>query len=112
MSVSRTKGPSVKERIADALRQRIISGELAPGAQLPTLVSLMEEYDVARMTARDAVQILINDGLVVARRPHGAFVRNSRRMEYRPQSDLVRRPDDITQDHFLTEQRTNGRQPT
>jgi DNA-binding GntR family transcriptional regulator len=112
VAVSGTKAPSIKARIADDLRRRIVDGDLAPGDQLPTVLALMEEYGVARMTAREAIGILKNEGLVVSRGRSGTLVRDLKRMTYRPQSDLVRRPDDVAKDLFLTEQELDGRRPT
>lgn len=102
----------MKGRIADDLRQRILNGELAPGDRLPTLATLMETYEVASMTAREALGILKNEGLVISRGNRGNFVRDLRRMTYRPQADLIKRPDDVAKDAFLTEQESNGRRPT
>lgn len=105
------RSPLIKAAIADELRQQIVDGDLAPGDKLPTTAALMAKHGVARMTVRDAIGILKNEGLVVSRDRSGTYVRQLRRMTYRPQSDLVRRPDDVAKDMFLTEQETDGRRP-
>ncbi|MGW2940056.1 GntR family transcriptional regulator, partial [Streptomyces sp. NPDC001156] len=46
------------QRIADSLREAIQSGEYGPGDRLPGENDLMAEYDVARMTARQALGVL------------------------------------------------------
>lgn len=51
-------------RIADELRQQIQSGELPAGAMLPSEASLSAQYDIARGTARSALALLTNDGLI------------------------------------------------
>jgi GntR family transcriptional regulator len=61
-------------QIADGLRQKIESGQLARGAQLPTELDLREEYDASRNTVRDAVKWLITRGLVETRPGQGTFV--------------------------------------
>jgi GntR family transcriptional regulator len=61
-------------RIAEDLRQRIASGELAPGTQLPTELELREQYQASRNTVRDAVKSLINRRLVTTRPGQGTFV--------------------------------------
>ncbi|ANZ42858.1 GntR family transcriptional regulator [Lentzea guizhouensis] len=61
--------------IADELRRRIDSGELAPGSRVPGENDLMSRYDVERPTARQALEVLKNEGLIVARRGSGTFVR-------------------------------------
>lgn len=53
-------------RIADALRERIERGELAPGAALPSEAQLREEFGVARGTVRSALLELRDAGLVVS----------------------------------------------
>jgi GntR family transcriptional regulator len=61
-------------QIADDLRARIESGELAPSAQLPTELELRERYDASRNTIRDAIKRLTSLGLVETRPGQGTFV--------------------------------------
>jgi GntR family transcriptional regulator len=61
-------------QIADDLRGRIESGEIAPGAQLPTEIELMDQYEASRNTVRDAIRLLMGRGLVDARAGQGTFV--------------------------------------
>ncbi|MEU4727933.1 GntR family transcriptional regulator [Streptomyces sp. NPDC023588] len=63
------------QRIADALRAAIQSGEYGPGDRLPGENDLMAAHSVARMTARQALGVLQNEGLVEARKGAGVFVR-------------------------------------
>lgn len=91
MDISRGTAP-VYQRIAAALRGRILVGELPPDARLPTEQELATEHGVTRATARQAVQVLINEGLVVSERPRGHFVRRVQRRAYRPQKEWRRRP--------------------
>lgn len=65
-------------QIADEIRQRIEAGDLAPGDRLPGENALMERYGVARMTARSALGVLQAEGLTVARKGAGVFVRELR----------------------------------
>ena len=60
--------------IADELRQRVESGELAAGALLPSESELSGSYDVSRVTVRKALDILRDEGLVDARQGFGWFV--------------------------------------
>ena len=64
-------------RIADELRRAIESGELAPGAQLPSERQLAATYGTARNTAREAIRLLADSGLVIVEQGRGAFVRRS-----------------------------------
>ena len=62
-------------QIAATLREAITAGRLVPGDRLPSESELVERYDVARMTARQAIQELRTEGLVVAEHGRGVFVR-------------------------------------
>lgn len=62
------------KQIAEDLRQKIESGVLGHGAQLPTELELREQYDASRNTVRDAVKWLTTRGLVETRPGQGTFV--------------------------------------
>jgi GntR family transcriptional regulator len=64
--------------IADGLRELIDSGALSPGSKVPSENELMSAYDVEQPTARRALELLKNEGLIVARRGAGTFVREFR----------------------------------
>ena len=61
--------------IADTIRRQIESGELPPGAQLPSERDLASTYGTARNTAREAIRILADAGLVITDQGKGSFVR-------------------------------------
>jgi GntR family transcriptional regulator len=67
--------PPVYREIAEELRGQIRSGRYADGDRLPGENSLMERHGVARATARQALSVLINEGLAVAVRGSGIYVR-------------------------------------
>jgi GntR family transcriptional regulator len=64
--------------IAEALREQIDSGNLAPGSKVPSENELMAIYGVEQPTARRALEVLKNEGLIIARRGAGTFVREFR----------------------------------
>ncbi|WP_217167232.1 GntR family transcriptional regulator [Streptomyces sp. AC512_CC834] len=67
------------QRIADTLREAIQSGEYGPGDRLPGENDLMATHGVARMTVRQALSVLRDEGVAEARKGAGVFVR-----EFRP----------------------------
>ncbi|MEU9329800.1 GntR family transcriptional regulator [Streptomyces canus] len=66
------------QRIAAELRAAIDAGEYGPGDRLPGENDLMTTYEVARMTARQALGVLQAEGVVEARKGAGVFVRDFR----------------------------------
>lgn len=65
----------VYKQIADHLRDAIARRRLAEGEQLPSEAQLMEHYGVARMTIRNALRLLQDEGLVTAEHGRGVYVR-------------------------------------
>jgi GntR family transcriptional regulator len=61
-------------QLADVFRQRIARNRWPPGTKLPALEALMQEFAVARVTVRQAMELLARDGLVSAERGRGTFV--------------------------------------
>lgn len=61
-------------QLKELLEAAIDSGSLPPGARLPSERELAETYQVSRMTARQALQILAHDGRTVSRVGKGTFV--------------------------------------
>ncbi|MFH8975952.1 GntR family transcriptional regulator [Streptomyces sp. NPDC017890] len=71
------------QRIADTLREAIQSGEYGPGDRLPGENDLMAVHGVARMTARQALSVLRDEGVAEARKGAGVFVRAFRPLRRR-----------------------------
>ena len=61
-------------QIADLMRQRIARGGWRPGMRVPSNEDLMREFEVSRVTVRQAVGVLARDGLLEARQGTGTFV--------------------------------------
>jgi GntR family transcriptional regulator len=62
-------------QLAGLLRARIDSGELAPGAPVPSEAALTRQFGIARETARRAVSLLRAEGVIMTIRAVGSFVR-------------------------------------
>ena len=67
-------GTPLYRRIQSDLRERVASGELAPGTQVETELELMARYGVSRATVRQALAGLVSEGLLEIRRGRGTFV--------------------------------------
>jgi len=65
---------SAVTRVADALRTRIIEGELLPGAKL-SQERVQDALGVSRGTLREALQVLVRERLLVHELSRGVFVR-------------------------------------
>lgn len=64
---------TVSAQIRNQLMERISSGELAPGARMPSERELSEKFDVARTSVREAMQGLVSMR-VVERRGNRSYV--------------------------------------
>lgn len=72
-----SSGTTLYSQLASVLRGRIARGEWPVGHEIPTLDELTEQYGVARVSARQAVQMLVNEGLLSARRGRRTLVINT-----------------------------------
>jgi len=61
-------------QLAEQYRKAITSGKYKPGDALPTEMEICETHKVSRHTARDALRILTDDGLIERRRGAGTIV--------------------------------------
>lgn len=61
-------------QIAEILRRRIASGGYLPDTRIPTESELVDEFEVARTTARRAVAVLRDDGLIYTVPNRGSYV--------------------------------------
>lgn len=61
-------------RIKDTLRESILSGQAAPESLLPSEAALCERFGASRITVRQALADLQNEGLIFRRHGKGTFV--------------------------------------
>lgn len=61
-------------QIAETMRERIRKGVWQLDDVIPTLEELALEFGVARVTVRQAVQLLVQEGLLMPQRGKGTFV--------------------------------------
>ena len=65
---------SLPLRVRDLIYDKITAGELAPGDQLPPEGALCEEFGVGRSSVREAVKLLVNDGVLDVQHGRGTFI--------------------------------------
>jgi len=95
-------------QIADDLRDRILSGDLAAGEQLPSESDLMRDYDVSRTVPKMAINVLRSEGLITSHPGKGSFVRQARQVR-RLGNDRYRRRRDASPP-FASDAKAAGQQ--
>jgi GntR family transcriptional regulator len=83
MTAEETERRPKYQRIAAGLREAIRTGVYGPGERLPGENELMAQHGVARMTVRQALGVLQNEGLAESRKGAGVFVRGFRPLRRR-----------------------------
>lgn len=73
-SVPARRHPSLVDQVTDGLSTQIRSGSLAPGAMLPSVQMLSENWGVSRTVTREALARLSAEGLINSRQGLGVFV--------------------------------------
>ena len=63
------KGPAYA-RLAGSIKHMIASGEYQPGSKIPSEATISRTYGLSPMTVRQAVGLLVEQGLL--RRVHGS----------------------------------------
>jgi GntR family transcriptional regulator len=69
-----SRSNTLYRQLANTLRAAITSGQFAKGEQLPTELELCATHNVSRHTARDALRLLTDEGLIVRKRGAGTRV--------------------------------------
>lgn len=72
--------PLLTDVVRSDLRRAIVGGEFPPGTKLPNEDALCARFAVSRITLREAVRGLIEDGYVVRRQGSGTFVTEGPRL--------------------------------
>lgn len=61
-------------QLKELIREQIENGELKPNDRIPSERELSERYEISRMTARQAITELVNEGLLFREQGKGTFV--------------------------------------
>lgn len=65
-------------QLQNLIRERIAAGSWRPGEAIPSELALVQQFGIARMTVRQAIDGLIREGLLVRARGRGTFVAHPR----------------------------------
>lgn len=65
------------EALVDDLINRIRSGEFGPGKKMPSEQVLLKDYEISRLTLREALARLAALGVIEVRHGKGAFITNT-----------------------------------
>jgi GntR family transcriptional regulator/MocR family aminotransferase len=74
IAVDRTRPRSITAQVYAAIKQLIVSGDLAVGKRLPSSRTFARELNISRTTAIAAFERLSSEGLIVSRTGSGSFV--------------------------------------
>ncbi len=74
--IDRNFDTPVYMQLADIIRSKIASGEIKPGDKLESETVMTKKYDVARLTVREALNILVNENLIEKHQGKGSFCKN------------------------------------
>src|SRR5712692_6559774 len=77
IKLERSSGLPLYRQICQALREAILSGELAEGTRLPTERALASELGVNRTTVMNAYNELASEGLIEGHVGRGTLVRRN-----------------------------------
>lgn len=71
---TRKNGIPLYLQILQNLKEKIESGEWSEGTMIPTEKELCKEYNVSKITVREAIKILVKDGMLSRTPGKGTFV--------------------------------------
>ncbi|WNE97519.1 GntR family transcriptional regulator [Streptomyces luomodiensis] len=106
-----TSDRAVFRQIADALREAIDKGRFSEGDKLPSETELVDHFGVSRMTVRNALSLLQQEGLAVSEHGKGVFVRPRPPVRRLASDRFARRHRDQGKAAFTVEAEAAGSRP-
>ena len=73
----------LRTQLEDLLRAEVASGTYRVGDRVPTVRELADAYGVGKTTAASAIETLVREGLLAAKRQRGTTVRADRQCPIR-----------------------------
>ena len=78
--------------VIDILMKRIQEGEYPPGAKLPSEDQLARELGISRVSLREGLRVMSEDGILFRRQGSGTFVRDKKAMPVQDLSTILSVP--------------------
>lgn len=69
---------AIYQQLATIIRKQVLYGEITPGDKLPSEYELVKMYGISRSSVRQALDILVSEGLVTRVHGKGYFISNWR----------------------------------
>jgi Transcriptional regulators len=92
-AISKSSPEPAYAQLARCLKQKIADGTYQPGSQIPTEIALSRDFGISPMTARRAIGLLTEEGLLKAAQGRGTFVKTiewqSSGFTLKPLADLI-----------------------
>jgi len=76
-------------QLMEDIKAQIAAGTIKPGDKLPSESQMMEQYGVSRLTVREALSNLVNEGLLVKKHGKGTYCRDEGRREVHLNIDVL-----------------------
>lgn len=78
MQLERNGPTPLYEQLKNLIADKINKGEYRPDQQIPSERELCEQFDVSRITVRQAISLAVNEGLLYRTHGRGTFVNKSK----------------------------------
>lgn len=75
--INRKKPIPLYLQLANILREQIKTGTIPAGSKLPSEMEMIQQYNLSRLTIRDALAVLANEGLVEKHHGKGTFCKTN-----------------------------------
>ncbi len=76
--LNKSSSTALYQQLVDAIKQMITSGKLNEGDRIMTELELSQAYEVSRITVRKAIEILVEEGILIKKQGIGTFVASKR----------------------------------
>lgn len=95
---------TLSKTVAEQIEKQIICGAWKVGSQIPTEQELMEQFDVSRITVREAIKSLVSKNVLEIHRGRGTFISGTPGLTEDPLGIKFLHDENITQHFFEARQ--------